>query len=106
MTKLKRSIGQLERANETEALKEEQIRLAYVQHFPGDVKYISLFVQKAENQKAIELQKRIMERIREAFMNNEVEDIKFTLCKADFFGPKEEKMETVEPTADTDDFFI
>jgi hypothetical protein len=108
MTKLKRTISQLEKSgDDADKLKEELIRLAYIEHFPGDVKYISLFVAKKENAKAKDLQKRIMDRIRAAFESKEIEKSAFALCKADFFaGAKEdEKEEETVKGEEADDFF-
>jgi hypothetical protein len=109
MTKLKRSIGQLEKSGDLEKLKEEKIRLAYIQHFPGDVKYISLLVEKAQdlkrNHKAKDLKQRILDRIREAYTSNELESPGFSLCKADFFV-KEEEEEEATANGGADDFFI
>ncbi|KAL3897367.1 MAG: hypothetical protein SGCHY_003468 [Lobulomycetales sp.] len=71
------------RCNELAQLR---IKLAYTEHFPKGLKYISLLRESREVRGAKDLQQRILDRMATALEKGELDKPGFSLSRADFFG--------------------
>ncbi|KAJ3107829.1 18S rRNA maturation protein [Phlyctochytrium planicorne] len=106
-TKVLRKIKRAEKEDDAEELEKQKIDLAYIEHFPKDMKYLSLFPKENQSDKqedskepskrtagALEsdlLKQKIRERIHAAMESGEIEKPGFALREADIVAGKSKR---------------